>query len=482
MTCRTPGRLGALAAAAWLAACAAAPPPSEQSEVDVDVPRSWTAADPEAAVAPHADIDARWWREFGDAELDRLVELALQNNRDVRAALARLDAAAADRTIAGAAGWPEADVGLDALRARRLFLGFPFGGGGVPSSTTTTYGLSLSLRWELDLWGRVRAGESAAIADLQAAAADVAGAQLSLAAQVCKAWFAAVEANQQVALAEATATALRATTDDVRDRYRRGLRPALEVHLAATNLANAEAAIAQRRDTLQRARRQIDLLVGRYPRGLAAPATMPDQLPDVPAGLPSELLQRRPDLVAAERRLAAAGCRVEEAKAALYPRLSLTGSGGTSSEDLADLVDNDFRIWSIGANLLQPLFRGGALRAEVVRRQAERAEAIALYGGAVLRACAEVEDTLAADTEILAKRTSLADASDHARQFRDLARDRWQLGLADFLAVADGQRQAFLAESALIAADRQRVENRIDLFLALGGGYGAPAPAEPAKP
>ncbi|MEO6597629.1 MAG: efflux transporter outer membrane subunit [Planctomycetota bacterium] len=487
-------RLLGIATVACLAACAAAPPPLDEADLGLDLPSSWTSVAPtETAPTSQGEpsrgeptqgeppggsegIHEAWWRDFGDGKLDELVDAALTNNRDLRAALARLDAAAANRTIAGAAGWPEADVDLDSQRARRLFLGFPFGGGGIPSSTTTTFGLSLSLRWELDLWGRVRAGESAAIADLQATAADVAGARLSLAAQACKAWFAAIEASQQLALAEATATAFRATTDDVRDRYRRGLRPALEVHLAAANLANAQAAVAQRRDLLQRAKRQIDLVVGRYPRGLATTTTMPGKLPNVPTGLPSELLQRRPDLVAAERRLAAAGCRVDVAKASLYPRLSLTGSAGTSSEDLENLVDNDFRVWSVGANLLQPLLRGGALRAEVVRRQAQRAESIAIYGGAVLRACAEVEDTLATDVQIAARRSSLALASEHARSARDLARERWQLGLTDFLAVADGQRQAFQAESALISIDRQRVENRIDLFLALGGSFGRPAP------
>ncbi len=469
----------ALATVACLVACAAEPPPTAKDDLGIAIPARWSSALPaDGTASPHAASE--WWRSFDDSRLDRLIEAGLDHNRDLRAALARLDAVTASRTIAGAEAWPTADVGIDALRARRLFLGFPFGGGGVLSSTTTTFGLSLSLRWELDLWGRVRAGESAAIADVQAALADFHAGRLSLIAQTCRAYFAAVEARQQLVLAESTVAAFRATADDVRDRYRRGVRPALDVHLAETNLANAEATLAQRRDVLQRSLRQIDLLVGRYPSGLAESATtLPDTLRAIPAGLPGELLQRRPDLAAAERHLAAAGCRVEAARAALYPRLALTGGGGTSSEQLEDLVDDDFRVWSIGANLLQPLLHGGALRAEVARREAQRAEALAHFGGAVLRAFVEVEDILATDVQITARRQSLARAAEHARQARDLARQRWQLGLTEFLAVADGQRQAFQADAALIAIDRQRIENRIDLFLALGGGFLQESSQEP---
>lgn len=457
-----------LACSALLAACGSSPP-VVTPDPGTEIPGTFTTTAPGD---PDEPLREDWWTTFADEHLDDLVRACLEHNRDLQAAFARLQAASALRTIQGAAAWPEVDAGLDAQRAKRLFLGFPFGGGGVPSSTTTTFGLSLSVRWELDLWGRVRAGESAAIADVEAARADFVAAQLSLIGQACRAWFAAVEARAQLALAEATVTAFRRTYEDVRDRYRRGVRPALDVHQAATNLAAAEASVEQRAETLQRALRQLDVLAGRYPRGAAAvPPELPTTLPAIPGALPGELLQRRPDLVAAERRLAAAGCRVDAARAALYPRLSLTGSGGTSSEELEDLVDEDFRVWSIGANLLAPLFRGGALRAEVARNEARAAEAAADYGSTVLRAFFEVEDVLATDVRLQTRRDRLAAAAGHARSAHELARQRYQAGLADFLAVADSQRQSFLADSARIAIDRQRLENRIDLFLSLGGGY-----------
>ena len=459
-----------------LAACAAEPPPPIDDPLDIELPARWSS---QPATAPEAatELPERWWTGFGDRRLDDAVERALLHNRDLQAAVARLEAAAAAGTIAGAPAWPEVDANLDAQRSRRLFLGFPFGGGGVPSSTFTTYGLALSLRWELDVWGRIRAGSAAAIADQQAAAADLHGARLSLIAQVCRAWFGAVEAQQQLELANATVAAFRATADDVRDRFRRGVRPALDVHQAETNLANAEANVAQRRDAVQRARRQLDVLLGRYPDGrTGAGDRLPGQLPAVPAGLPGELLQRRPDLIAAERRVAAAGCRVDAARAALYPRLSLTGSAGTNSLELDDLVDEDFRVWSIGANLFAPLFRGGALRAEVARQLARRAEAFATYGSAVLRAFAEVEDVLVAETELATRAERLQAAAEHAARAHELAQQRYRSGLAEFLTVADAQRQAFQTESTRLGIARQRLDNRIDFFLALGGGYGHTSP------
>lgn len=454
-----------------LVACAGDPPPRIDDELQLAVPDNWSTANEDTNESTQA-MRVDWWREFGDERLDELIAVGLANNPNLQASIARFEAASAAQTIAGAPLLPEVDATFNADRARRLFLGFPFGSGGVPSTTVTTYGLSLGVRWELDVWGRLRSADSAALADQQAAVHDLQAAQLSLAGQICRAWFAAIEARQQLDLAEATAAAFEETLNDVRDRFRRGVRPALEVHQAATNLANANANTALRREALQRALRQIDTLVGRYPDGRVQIAErLPQELPEVPAGLPSQLLQRRPDLRAAERRVAAAGCRVDAAEAALYPQFALTASGGTQSLDLEDLVDSDFRVWSIGGNLLQPLFRGGALRAEVRRQQAVRAEAFANYGNAVLSAFGEVENILVTDAELKNRGTALADAASHATEARDLARERWQLGLTDFLTVADGQRQAFQAQSSRLTVARQRIDNRIDLLLALGGGF-----------
>ncbi|MFM1870848.1 MAG: hypothetical protein RL398_270 [Planctomycetota bacterium] len=465
------------AALAWSGCSTSAPPRAEAAVAPTPLPERFAAA----PTTTNGELREDWWREFGDPSLDRAVAAALATNHGLVAAAERMAAAVAASGVTRGPLQPTVDAGFDAGRARRVFLGFPFGGGGVPSSTTTTYGVSLNVQWELDIWGRIAAAAQGAAADAEGAAALLDAARLSLVGQVCKAHFAVCEAELQLRLADETVATLRSTAADVRDRYRRGLRPAIDLHQAEANAAEAEAAAAARTDALQRARRQLDLLCGRYPHGegdgdrvLGLPAT----LPEVPSMLPSELLLRRPDLAAAERTLAAVGCRVEAAKAALYPRISLTASGGTSSTELKDLVDDDFRVFSIGANLLQPLFRGGADRAEIARQEALQRQALADYRQAVLQAFTEVESALGANDSLDRRRLELAKAARSAATARDLARERWQQGIAEFLAVADGQRQAFGAESARLSSERQRLDNRIDLLLALGGGYRAAATGE----
>ncbi len=457
-----------------LPACAGNAPSPTAIDLPTPVPAQWTAADQRN---DDAAIDATWWRAFGDEQLDACIAAALEHNQDLHAAAARLLASIEQATIAGAPRLPQLDAGLDSQRSRRIFLGFPFGSGGVPSSTTTTYGLSLNLSWELDLWGRLRSGEAAALADMQAGAADFAGAQQSLVAQTCKAYFAVVEARQQLALTEATIAAVAATADDVRDRFRRGVRPAVDTCQADASLATAKTNRAQLQQRLALGAHQLETLMGRYPAGaVGSAAVLSTQLPDVPAGLPSALLGRRPDLAAAERRLAAVGCRVLAARAALYPRISLTAGGGTSSTQLHDLLDDAFRVWTLGANLLQPLFHAGALRAEVARDEAQYREAVAGYGSTLLRAFGEVENALASSQWLTDQELAAAAAATASTAARDLARERYQLGLTDFLAVLDGQQRAFAAEALHIGVQRQRLDNRVDLILSLGGGFHATPP------
>lgn len=454
-----------------LAACAGAPPPPVAVEPPADLPASWTA-NGTARTEADAKVAADWWRAFGDPELDACIDAALQHNRDLAATAARVLAVNEQAVLAGASRLPTLDAQLDATRSRRVFVGFPFGSGGVPSNTATIFNANLTARWELDLWNRLGATEAAALADVQSSVADLAAARTSLAAQVGKAYFAWVEQKEQLRLAEATLQAFTAVADDVRERFRRGVRPALDTYQSSATVENARASVADARSRVAAAARQLEVLMGRYPANAVRGAeTLAKDLPDVPPGLPAKLLSQRPDLAAAERRLAASGCRVEAARAALYPRLSLTASGGTNSGDAEDLLDDSFRVWSIGANLLQPIFRGGALRAEVRRNEAQQIEGLAQYGAVVLRAFAEVENALESSTWLAEQERAVASSAAASAQARELARDRYQNGLATFLEVQDTQQRAFAAESARLAVRRGRIHNRIDLILALGGGY-----------
>lgn len=441
----------------------------EPPQLDVDVPREWTAGE-----TSEREMGIPWWTRFNDPNLNQTISGVLENNYDLKAASARVEAAAALAKIAGADLYPQVSVDLSASRQKRNFVGFPFpqDGSGVPSNTTSLYGLSLGASWEIDLWGRIRAASSGAAADFQASQADLAGFQLSLAAQTAKVWFAAVEAQQQVSLAEATLENYKSTNDQVLRRYRLGLRPSLDVRFSESNVATAEAILSQREDQLQRIKRQLEILLGRYPSAMVALSkSLPSVSEGVPAGLPADIIRRRPDLVAAEKRLAGANVRVAEARRALYPRISLTGSAGTSSDELKNLLNGDYSVWNIVGNLIQPLFQGGKLRAGVKLAQAREKEALFLYAQQVLNAYAEVESALSAEMFLDQREDALRVATEQAMAARRLAESRYSRGLIGLIEVLEAQRRAFDSQSQLLSVRRQKLENRVDLCLALGGDF-----------
>jgi NodT family efflux transporter outer membrane factor (OMF) lipoprotein len=458
-----------------LAGCVSAPE-RRQPDVGVRVPQAWTADELSTTGAP----DTVWWESFGDPQLGRLVDLALKHNQDLQAAAARLDRAAAQAKIAGADLKPSIGAGGQATIQR-----VNNAGGGLEANLgdfyefkrykSETYGVSFDASWEIDLWGRIRAGARAAVAEMQATEADLRGARLSIAAQTAKIWFSILEARQQVALAEESVRSFRLSADQVRSRYETGIRPALDLRLALSNLAGAKALLQLRRSQLDLAVRQLEVLLGGYPDGTILERFDADGLPDtpdpVPAGLPSELLARRPDLVAAERRLAAADQRYFVARRSLYPRLALTGSSGRSSGSLDDLLDGDFRVWSLLAGLTQPVFQGGRLRAGVEGADAASREVLAYYVGSVLDAFAEVESALASEQFLAERETHLAEAAEQLVAASRLAEDRYRTGVGIYLVVLESQTRALTAESQLLEVRRQRLDNRVNLHLALGGGF-----------
>jgi NodT family efflux transporter outer membrane factor (OMF) lipoprotein len=498
----------ALAAGLILAGCVSAPA-RQPLEADIDLPEEWTSPgassskdgsahgagttengggsetgagqEDGSAVAGRELLAENWWTTFGDPELDAIIEAALLRNYDLQAAAARLGQAEAMARMAGADLKPSIGLNLGASRAKQNFVGFPLPGGGVPSTTSTRSSASVDIYWEVDLWGRIRAGARAAVADLQATAAELRGARLSIAGRTAKTWFAVLEAREQLRLAEDTVESWRTSAEQVRARFLKGLRPAVELRLALSTLAEAEAVTELYRQQLDLYTRQLETLMGGYPGGdlleIFAAGDLPPTPSPPPAGLPADLIGRRPDLVAAERRLAAADQRIREARRALYPRLALTASGGTVSEQFADLIDGDFGVWSLAAGLFQPIFEGGRLRANVDRSLSVSDEIVALYAEAALRAYAEVESTLTAEITLAGQEAALGESAENLVAARRLADDRYRIGVGDYLTVLESQSREFRALGALLTVKRQRLDNRIDLFLALGGGF----PPEPLE-
>lgn len=443
-----------------LAGCATAPKPSDAP--DIELPTAWTAA------AKSGPLAQGWLSDFNRPELEALIDEALEHNADFQRVTAVLGQSIAEARLAGADLMPSAGIGLDAAQQRISSFG-PTATGGV---VFENYSLGLNMSWEIDLWGRLRDLTSAALARIEVSQAELESTRLSLAAQVAKAWFNLIEAERQVAEAKSTTDAYRENLNTLESRFKRGLAQGLDLRRTRTLAASAEADLATRRRSLDAAKRNLEILVGRYPEAeLSAGTELPELPAPIPAGIPADLIQRRPDLIAAERNLAAADKELVARKKDLLPKISLTASGGTSSQAFEDLLDSDFSVWSLAGNLSQPIFQGGRILANIDRSASIRDQARAAYLNAALRAFLEVETTLAAEAYLKNEYTYLKAAAEEANAAEAQAWDRYRNGTTDFLNVLDSQRSAATARARLISAKNMLLQNRIDLYLALGGDF-----------
>ena len=383
---------------ALLAGCATPPQRSPVNALPA-IPAHWAgAAQVDGLVAEN------WVAALGDPALDSLVREALSGNFDLSAVAARVQAARAQARIDGALRWPQLGFGAGYQRSQVRDSGYG----------STEYGAFeavFDFACEVDVWGRIAAGQRAAQQEAQAAEADFRAARLSLAARVAQAWFELTEARLQVAVSEQSIHDRRTLVDLVRGRFARGLTRGLDLRLALTDLANAEAQLATARNRAQAMGRRLEILLGRYPaNAVLAPVGLPEPPATLAAGLPAELLARRPDMVAAWVRLGSADARLENAQKALLPRITLTGSGGTRSAALTDLADPRSAAWNLAMGLIQPVFTGGRLRGGIALQQARVEEAFKLYQSAALNAFREVEQALAAEESLRAQETAQREA------------------------------------------------------------------------
>lgn len=441
--------------------CASRPEPAPPL-ADITIPKSWASAETGSSGAPTA-----WLAQFNSDSLHILIETALENNPNFKIAAARLSQAEAEARIAGADRLPTANLGLNAARQRISTFG-PQSTGGVRFEN---YDLALNLSWEVDLWGRLKNQSEAALAELQASAAELEAARLSLCAQVTKAWLQCIAAQTQLELAETNAQTYQNNLESLENRFRNGLTTGLELRLQRRQTATAQAEVSQYRRQVDQSTKALEILTGRYPQGtLKGYTTHLPALPDrLPAGLPADLLERRPDLIAAERNLAAAEKSLSASRKSRLPQISLTASGGTSSQEFDNLLDGDFSVWSLAGNLTQPIFQAGRIRANIDRSASLRDQALANYVDTALQAFYEVETTLAAENFLRQQVLELSTAAQEATEAQSLAQERYSNGTAEFTDYLNTQRDAANIQSQLVSTQRLLLENRIDLYLALGG-------------
>lgn len=459
--------IGAGLALLALAGCAVGPN-HERPATAPELPTTWTAQTEPVT----GESDLRWWRAFGDEELNALVDEALARNADLEAAAARVLAAQASVGGATSALLPSLSLGATASRSHTSSALTTFPGMRL---TNNMYSVTGTVSWEADLWGKLRRGRESALASLMASEQDRRWLAHSLTANVTLAWLQVKELRMQVELNERTVASYEENLQTVRDRYRRGLGSALELQLARQNLAAAQAGGPALRQQLAEARRALEVLAGRYPAATvvtgAGPTVLPEPLPPVPAGLPSSLLDRRPDLLAAESRLHAATAGIGQAKAALFPRFALTAEGGSSTREFSELLTDPTKAWSLVGNLVMPLINRGATQAQIKAAEAQARQAAATYRSAVLGALAEVENALDRDRHLTRQEELLLDSVEQARHSLDLAEDRYARGLDTLLVLLDAQRRLLTAESQLLSAERARRAARVQLILALGGPW-----------
>lgn len=458
----------------FLFGCAASAPPFS-NPLSATAPGEYVTVGA-ALGGPNQD----WTKSFKDRKLNQLIEEVYDNNHDLKAAVARVDQAAATARFERGDRIPSLETNFNGSRQQQAFIGFPFGSDGEAADTgapaksrSNQFGVSLDLSWELDLWGRIRAGESAFIAQAQAAGFDHDSLRVSLAAQTAKAWFALVEANQQLALAEESVESFEDSQEIIRDQFKLADQSGAQVRLSMADAENAKATLEQRKEELKVATRQLEILLGRYPAGeLKAADSLPTLPKPPPSGLPSELLYRRADLAAAERRIAASNREVKEAKLALLPRISLTGSAGTATDDIGKVLEiPDFGVWSIATRATQTLIASGKTLAEVARRNAVVAESLANYQSTALTAFSEVENALTAEQTLLAREGALDRADKLLEEAYERAKQEYRDGVGDVLTILTAQRQLITTRSQLLTVRRARLDNRVNLHLALGGDF-----------
>ncbi len=440
--------------------CALKEPPGraeiqEQALAGIQMPGSWQAGGLSGAIVDN------WLASFNDVQLSALVAEAVANNPDLRISATRVEQANEYINLSKAALLPALNI---------------FGTGGFKSGDgSPLQGLIFLASWEVDLWGRIRYGRSAAEETSLSARADFEFARQSIAATTAKAWFMASETWLQLQIAAQMEASAQNLLSLAEKRYQVGIGNELDVALAQASLGTFQDNVLEIRLAHDQAVRALELLVGRYPaaeletrRGLA-------KLPGpVPVGMPLEMLERRPDLIAAEHRVAAAFNRVGEAKVARLPRITLNGSLSAFSSDVLQLKE-DFEnpTGGFGGKLLAPIYQGGALQTRVEISSLEQKEAIAQYAGIALRALGDVENSLAASQNLAERELLLQRNVSDNRYALELAETSYRVGTTDLRNVQQQQLSLNSALLGLLRVQSEQLSQRVNLHLALGGSFSA---------
>lgn len=462
---RLPLHALALAAFALLAGCAVSPVyevPATAAPLAFKEAAGWQPAAP-------ADTLERgpWWTLFGDTQLNQLAGSIDISNQNVAAAVASYEQARALVREQRASLFPSVSLTGSGTRS----------GGGGEQQTSNNYRAALGASWEPDIWGRLRAGVTSADASAQASAADLAAARLSAQGELAINYFSLRQSDAQIALLTSTIEGYQRVLDITRNRFSAGIAAKSDLLQAQTQLANAQIDLSSQVRARAQLEHAIAILLGRAPSDFAlavAPWTI--TVPEVPVGVPSTLLQRRPDIAAAERRVALANEQIGIARSAYYPSLNLTGSYGSGASRVGDLFNASSSLWSLGLSAAQTVFNAGATTASVDAARAGHEAAVARYRQTVLTAFGTVEDQLSATRALAGQIDLRRQASSAADEVEQQMLNRYNAGQVGYTDVVTAQVTALSARRQLVQAQADRQTTAVALIQALGGGWQAPAP------
>jgi NodT family efflux transporter outer membrane factor (OMF) lipoprotein len=440
---------------------------------DIPPPAAWqestTPDTPGAAKTPDAGPvwpAADWWQGFGSTKLDELITAAERSNDDLAAAIARVEEADAQVRIAGAPLLPSLDAGATAARERAQV-------NGEGPKVFNAFSPELSASYELDFWGKNRALRNAARAAAEASRYDRETVALTVVSSVATTYLQALELRDRIRVAEENLANGRKILDGFRLELEAGTATGLDVAQQETAVALLNAAVPPLEQQFRQTVHALAVLIGRTPESLDIDAGTLDKLssPSVIEGMPSELLARRPDVAEAEQQLIAANADITVARAALFPSIELTASGGYASSQLASLVSPPNRIYDVAASLTQPIFHGGALRGQVTYSNARYRELLADYHKTVISAFGNVEDALVATRQTAEQAKRQEDAVATARRAYEFAQTQMSAGTVNILNVLNTEDALFSAQDQLVQVHYSRLQALVNLYTALGGGW-----------
>ena len=490
--------LAGLFLASIIPACTVGP---NYSQPKVNVPQGWHDVSRDAEHAEHPSVPssdpprvslATWWRTLEDPTLDSLVERAVQANPDLHLAQARVREARAQRGVVSADLFPTVNAAGSYSRSRNSENAFG-GLSGPAGSENDLYQAGFDASWEIDVFGGVRRTVEAADADVAASIESRRDVLVTLVAEVAQNYIELRGSQQQAAIARENLDAQRATLDLTRERLASGLSNDLDIARAEAQVQTTESQIPALESAARQSIHLLSVLLAQEPAALVEELSVQTPIPgapaEIPIGLPSELLRRRPDIRRAERQVAAATARIGVASADLFPRFSLAGSLGLQSSHFSDLSDFSSRYWSIGPSVSWPILDWGRIRSTIGVENAREEQAFIVYEQTILTGLRETEDARVAFTREQERRQMLNGAVDSNRRAVKLAGELYQQGLSDFLSVLQAQRDLYESENALVLSDRAVTTHLVALYKSLGGGWeiegrpsGTPPVPENGKP